>query len=1085
MNELGADDRNLTDDEVLAQQKAEERRKAATNLIHSVYRVIKACMLHSDTNQAVITLLPQAVAAVGELCQASQTEGAAILFARETVFVGAQILRASRETYATAQELGSFLETIGATELVIDRNITPPQMGVFARSLAEAQRDRNRAAVLMEMGLEGVRLRKVVGTAGDGPLEQDDSPVARVGRIYAAAVLILRGLYQDLRRGEYKLPQRVKRVAQKLVSLAEEDPRILVALSTAPSAEGDVATLAVNTAILCLMITRQLTSDRMTLATITMTALLYDAGRARLTTSNYAGATAVARVLNEEEQDALPSSAVVALTALGRLHGPSLPRAVIAYEATYLQRAGRLGPPYRGIRQPTPLARILATARTFAELRVPVKGGTPLRLEDVIQLLMSRASDATERTFVKLLVGALGFFPTGTLVELNTGEMGVVMASPERPIDFARPPVRILYDEGGNLLDAPFDLDLSRPVRAGEPRRLIRRPIDADDRQMAAMRAFALAAVAPKPKQSAPSAMSNMLDPGRMTSRASVERSSRSQQMRAEQSHPRAEPAPMRVEQASSRIEQNHGSGRIEPLSYEPTPAPEELLPLELAAQVRGPNVHDRDETTLTGPVEDAGQPAEELERAKRYYMESNPPPPMAPEPPPPARREERPFASDPALRPQRVARPLIPRDDPSHPPPPGPSTGSRGGVKAPPPPVAQRPLPRDLGTYSVAQPRVERISSPGTPSPPLTPAARSPRPHEAPPRAPATPVAGPVSPPSPARRTGGGSARFTETDKLLAAYLAGSAPESSRPGTGRSTAGATPRPQRPQGGTPRPYRPYQGGTPRPQRPQGATPRPRAVEPAPPPSPEPRYQAPSPPSPQPPPAAAKRPPPAFAAAPRDPAPFATPARPEPSQAPRAAVRPRAKPTVKPAAGPPTSPPAAAKPGETPAYGMRRAIPPKAAVPVIRTPLNTSPGDDDERPSVAPTRMMQWSRGGEGGGRTAPAAPPSEPAPISVPPPSRVPTRHFDWNQQQGAPDLEPGFDSLPPVSEPAPPSRDPTRAFQWAAAAPTAPPPPELDPISEPPPSYKPTRAIKWASTDAFLMGLETQSTPDPGKNDD
>lgn len=1008
-----ADARHLSDEDQLSAQRAEERKRAATQLVHGFYRLVKACMLHSETNQAVQSLLPVAVSAVGDFCQAAQTDAAVMLFAGETVFIGAQILRASRETYGVAQELGAYLETVGATEVTFERGITNNNVGVFARRLAEAQRDRNVAASLLESNLPGIRLRRVTGMQGDGPLELDDSPVARVGRTYAAAILIVRSLYVDLRRGEQRLPQRVKRVAQKLVALAEEDPRLLVALATSPSAEGDMAAIAVNSAILCLMLVRQLTSDRMTLATITMTALLFDAARVRLTTS---AETAVTRNLNDAEADALPASAVVALTALGRLHGPSLPRAVVAYEAHYLQRAARLGPVYRGMRQPTVLGRILATARTFCELRVPVKGGVPLRLDDVIQLLSNRATDATERTYLKLLIGALGFFPTGSLVELSTGEMAVVMAAPERPVDFARPPVRVLYDEGGNLLDEPFDLDLAAPLRKGAPIRLIRRPIEAGDQEMKAMRAFAMAAVATK---AAPAAVA----PPKPTQ---AKLAPRSQALASEVHEPARKPST----DEGRRVTGSWGAEPARPPTREPIPLdPEPLLPLESLAVVQGPPLHDQDETTLTGPLEppDVG-PDPGLEDARRSYLQAGGSgaapargeareggPARAPtEASPPAHRPaakapepgiaaQRPSAEASPRSPSRISRPLIPRDDEEAPPRPRP-----GGEPPPrPPSAALQASPRKSeahGSYSVAQPRRDRPAAPERA--PAPPAATRP---------PAKPAA-PRPPPL-----------LTDTDKLLASYLSEGAVDI-------ASISSIKRP--------------------PNEPSRSEPAKRRSDTQP--SPE---------------------------APRSPAAPAAPATPSRPLLPREEARP-AQPR-----------PAPAKPSRTPAYGM----PPTAPARPQAKPSAPLAREEEPHPSFAPTRMIQWSQG-------SPAIPPpprsSDHGPISVPPPSGVPTRHFDWNQesllqQEAGPETPRALATESPAemaaeSEPMPPSRNPTRAFQWARemGPATAPPPPTAPnpgfahdaPLSEPPASFQPTRAIKWASTEAFLAGLE--SLP-PGDGDD
>lgn len=479
-----------------ASARAEERRQSATRLVHAVYRVVKACMLHDDANQAVGAAAAAAADAVADFCRASEVERATILFASDAVFVNHRMLRASREAYALATELGRCLEVCDATELTLARDVRADELVQLGRAIADAHRDRRTAKRLRSEPIRGVRVRRVTGFATDAPTSAEGAE-ARVVRTYAAVTVILRRFYEALGRGERAAPLRVKRVAQRLVAAAEDSPRALIALAASSYGDPDPASAALGAAVLAIAMARQLTSDRLTLANLAIAALLYDVGRVRL----LAGAgelgtgCAVLRALEGEELDRLPASQVVAMTALGRIAPGATARAAIAYEAIRLRHEARVGPAYRGRRPISVLARILAVARAFTDLRVATTpGAPPVSVDDAIQHLMSRAEDATERTYVKLLTGALGIFPAGTLVELNTGELAVVMATPALPADFARPPVRILYDANARLLEAPFDVDLAAPPSPGEPARFIRRPIDADEQQMKAMRAFVVSA---------------------------------------------------------------------------------------------------------------------------------------------------------------------------------------------------------------------------------------------------------------------------------------------------------------------------------------------------------------------------------------------------------------------------------------------------------------------------------------------------------------------------------------------------------------------------------------------------------------
>ncbi|WP_437277462.1 hypothetical protein WME90_40435 [Sorangium sp. So ce375] len=502
MSEEKANLHETTGDTAISGVKADVRRRAALGLVQMVYRLAKACLLHSDSNQAVLSLVPSAIDSIVQYCELSGSEAATIVFAGNTLFINGQMLRASRETYEVALELGSFFEACDVSELVLDKAVRRAELAAFARLLADAQRDRSIAARLLQSSLRGVRVRKLTNPFPGGAIDGDGTRIGRISRTYAAAILVMRSFYATLRTSQAVLPQRVKRVAQKLVAAAEEDARLLLSVAAGKIADPDEAGLSVSTAIVALGIARQLTTDRRMLGSLVTAALLYDVSRLRLTGvlagSADGGEPAVRplleRGLSDDEKERLPASAAVMLTALGKLHAPSITRTVIAYEALSLRHGSRQGPLYGGRRSPTVLARILAAARQFTELRtapfptIETASGGASSLDAVLQRMINGAESATDRAIGKLLVGALGIIPTGTFVQLSTGELAVVLSTPPSPAHFAQPPVRVLFDEQGHLLGAPFDVDLSQRAPGAEPCFIVR-PVEVEPHHERAIRA--------------------------------------------------------------------------------------------------------------------------------------------------------------------------------------------------------------------------------------------------------------------------------------------------------------------------------------------------------------------------------------------------------------------------------------------------------------------------------------------------------------------------------------------------------------------------------------------------------------------
>jgi hypothetical protein len=465
-----------------ASSSEEDPRQLGARVVNAIYRLIKACQLHSENNQAVAQVVDFALSASHAYLDRVGMREVSVLFTKAAIFVNRQMLRSSRETYQLALELGTMLEQFEVTEITLTRETTAAELAEFGRMVSEFQREAKRHPRLFEGGWDGLRLRRVIGFSHGADL----SPPTRAARTYAAALMLVRGFYSDIRAGNYELKQGIKRVAQKLVSQNDTGARLLVTIAATPAADADRAGQLLGTAILAVAMASQITEDPTLLTALASAALLYDAGRQRLVGYS-ADEGRAQRTLNEDEEALMPTSAVVALTALGKVHPPAITRTVIVHEALALRDGGV---PHGGRRQPALLSRVLHVARSFIELRTPRATTQPIAIDDALEILESQAGDNTGRALVKLLTGALGVFPAGTMVELSTGEMAVVLATPKLPVDFARPPVRVMYDAHAQLLGDAFDVDLAEMREPGQPIRFIVRTVDATDQQMKQMRAY-------------------------------------------------------------------------------------------------------------------------------------------------------------------------------------------------------------------------------------------------------------------------------------------------------------------------------------------------------------------------------------------------------------------------------------------------------------------------------------------------------------------------------------------------------------------------------------------------------------------
>src|SRR5262249_22087566 len=90
---------------------SEDLKEASAAVVNGLYRLVKACLFHAGTNDAVTSSTAAAAQSVREYCRAASVERAIITFLGDAVFVNSQILKASRDVHALAAELGEMLAT--------------------------------------------------------------------------------------------------------------------------------------------------------------------------------------------------------------------------------------------------------------------------------------------------------------------------------------------------------------------------------------------------------------------------------------------------------------------------------------------------------------------------------------------------------------------------------------------------------------------------------------------------------------------------------------------------------------------------------------------------------------------------------------------------------------------------------------------------------------------------------------------------------------------------------------------------------------------------------------------------------------
>ncbi len=437
-------------------QALEEIRDKGAEVILAVFRLLKNSLVHDLGNEAVRkvcadthTIITDFGATVGGYVN--------ITFVDDTIFVCGQLLRASRSIYESAMEVGTLLRTAGVSEISFQGDVTEEDMLQMCEAFSISLRDPSRRGALLEAKLTNVAVRMVDSSLENKNDDLDLPEMEQTLRAYASALVVMRQFYDRMSQGKTVLPHKVKRVAQRMVALSESDEVALVAMTTLANAHRDEAGRSVQAAILSIIIARRLTRNRTSLSQLAMAALMSDVGRVRITGTS--GERFVQ--LSDDVERAVPALTSSLCISTGGVNIQNALRTVSAFECNHMERTELLGPLYKRTMSPMVQSKVLFLVRALLEKLAPRDTARAMSPLDAIASLAGQNN--VDEVAYKLLISALGVMPTGTVVEFETGEWGIVVGPSSNTNAVARPRVKLVTDRSGQVFAKPKEIDLGAP----------------------------------------------------------------------------------------------------------------------------------------------------------------------------------------------------------------------------------------------------------------------------------------------------------------------------------------------------------------------------------------------------------------------------------------------------------------------------------------------------------------------------------------------------------------------------------------------------------------------------------------------
>ena len=436
-------------------------RRAGRGLIISLYAALRAIRLYPLENEAVQNAVEDLAEVAGALIE--KEHELEVRVSGEFVFINTIRLRLDLDNYASFSQLLSLFRSSGIGSLHLHSR---PQVKDWQRFLAlvlvpsqdpPATRFHQLLGRLEQQGLTAFQLGEPHESANDDDRAKSKE-VAK--KTYSQSVAVTKDLMTSVRMGRSPNSKKIKRVVQGIVDQILNEETSLIGLTTIRDYDEYTFTHSVNVCIFSVALGTRLGFNKLQLYDLGMAALFHDIGKSRVP----AEVINKAEGLNEDEWRLIAAHPWMGVLALFQLRGQQeLPYRSMVVAHEHHMKLDLTGYP-RPMRPRTMsmFSKIVAVADGFdAATSRRSYQTTPLNPAQVMQEMRDNPRRGMDPVVVKAFINLTGIYPVGTLVVLDTFELGIVHAVNPIPEMLSRPIVRVISDAQANLTHPGTLVDLA------------------------------------------------------------------------------------------------------------------------------------------------------------------------------------------------------------------------------------------------------------------------------------------------------------------------------------------------------------------------------------------------------------------------------------------------------------------------------------------------------------------------------------------------------------------------------------------------------------------------------------------------
>lgn len=453
-----------------ASKEDREVHKSAQDIINQLSVILRTAQIHDPGNIAVMTAIDKFSLLINPLIESER--GITLELIGEFFYINSSRIRYSLEYLLNFDFLVREFKKRGIGSVIFKDKIKPDDLKIFLKAFIAA----GFSDTPYEKMLEGIEESQGIGIDRLKKVRDGEEVDVRkiIKKTYFNAISYAKGVMTRIKSGEKINIRKAKRIVETIVDQLLEEERLLLSMTAIKDYDEYTYHHSVNVSILSIALGQRLGLNRKVLTELGLVALFHDIGKVEipyeiLNKSNN---------FTDDEWGVIKRHPVWGVRAILRLRGfdrTTMRSSIVAFEH-HMNYDFSGYPEVRNYTELDLYSRIVSLADQYdAMTSSRVYSRIPMSPDKALSIMMERAGTHLDPLLFKFFINMVGVFPIGTLVLLDTKELGLVY---EGDVVFAdRPRVLIIIDSTGKRVEGPV-VNLTEKDETGKYLRSIVKTLD-------------------------------------------------------------------------------------------------------------------------------------------------------------------------------------------------------------------------------------------------------------------------------------------------------------------------------------------------------------------------------------------------------------------------------------------------------------------------------------------------------------------------------------------------------------------------------------------------------------------------------